>query len=69
MKEETLKARYGGLFFMAHQMNDAITLLDIRAKNCEHNEPIHRAEGRIAEARLSKRLAKAYRLAIIALSE
>ena len=54
---------------MAHKMNDAITLLDIRAKNCEHNEPIHRAEGRIAEARLSKRLAKAYRLAIIALSE
>ena len=51
-------------------MNDAaIAMLDVRAKNCEHNEPIHRAEGRIAEARLSKRLAKAYRLAIIALSE
>jgi hypothetical protein len=65
------KARLGGLFhFVVQHMNDAaIAMLDVRAKNCEHNEPIQRAEGRIAEARLSKRLAKAYRLAIIALSE
>ena len=65
------KARLGGLFnFVGQRMNDAaIALLDVRAKNCEHNEPIQRAEGRIAEARLSKRLAKAYRQAIIALSE
>jgi len=45
-------------------MNDAITLLDIRAKNCEHNEPIQRAEGKLKQARLTKRLGKSYRDAI-----
>jgi len=49
---------------MAQQMNDAITLLDIRAKNCEHNEPIQRAEGKLKQARLTKRLGKSYRDAI-----
>jgi len=46
-------------------MNDAaIAMLDIRAKNCEHNEPIQRAEGKLKQARLTKRLGKSYRDAI-----
>lgn len=60
------KARLGGLFhFVVQHMNDAaIAMLDVRAKNCEHNEPIQRAEGKLKQARLTKRLGKSYRDAI-----
>lgn len=42
----------------------AIAELQRSAEICEHNAPIHEAEGNAAQAKLSRRNASAYRAAI-----
>jgi hypothetical protein len=46
----------------------AIAELDRSAETCEHNAPIHEAEGNAEQAALSRANAQGYRAAIEALS-
>lgn len=50
-------------------MSPAIAELERAAETCEHNAPIHLAEGNAEQAALSTANAQAYRAAVAALAK
>lgn len=48
-------------------LNPAIAELQRSAETCEHNAPIHEAEGNAEQAELSRRNAASYRAAVTVL--